>query len=290
MGDCMRLKNVAVIICTKNRPPSLDITLKSIEMQMVKPTSVLVIDGGDNPDTKAVSEKFPFVTYHKTIPKTSGLTVSRNYGVKRVPANTHIVLFLDDDVTLDRMYLKHIIDQFHILSDTVGVGGLITGGYNERKWYIKPILAVIGFILPPLVPVSLFDYKLTRTGQATTPLYLKPVHRAEWLSGCNMAYRANVFNNHEFNEQFTGYGFGEDVLFSHQLYREGKELLITTEAKVEHRTSTPTINRIPERITNRMYIIRRFFGVGVMGRIYCRVFSIQLSVSEWMLSLIKGEQ
>jgi glycosyltransferase involved in cell wall biosynthesis len=286
----MRLKNVAIIICTKNRATDLNITLQSVMKQTVKPTAILVVDDSDEIETTLVANQFPSVTYYHPFPSTGGLTAARNFGVHLIPDDTHIVLFLDDDVTLDTTYLKHIIDQFHVLSDTVGVGGLVTGGYNERKWYVKPILAILGFLLPTLIPASPFDYKVTRTGQATTPLYLKPVHRVEWLSGCNMAYRKEVFYNHEFYEPFKGYGFGEDVLFSHQLYREGKELLITTDAKIEHRVSKTNRDAISDRIVNTMYIIRRFYGYGIMGTIYCRVLAIQLFISGLVLSLVKGEQ
>ena len=64
---------------------------------------------------------------------------------------------------------------------------------------------------------------------------------AEWLSGCSMGFRKEVFDSLEFNEDletFSHYALGEDIEFSHRVFlRYGQPLRLAERGKVIHRPS-----------------------------------------------------
>lgn len=295
----MTLK-VAVIICTKNRSNDLDISLNSIFLQTLLPDAVLIIDDSNNDVTEKITKKYSSISpiniiYLRPKPITSGLPAARNFGITHVPRDTEIIVFLDDDVTLDPHFLKKIIQQFLSSQKVVGVGGVISEGYHNRPWYEKPILAMIGFLLPSLVPVSLFHYRITKSGVALRPLFIKSnetFRNAEWLSGCNMAYRKSVFRNGIFfDESLVRYAFGEDVLFSHTLYKNGEKILITNEARLQHRLSSG--DRLPSKIHltmifgYRKYLIQKFSGTGRKNSLYYMLFILNFFISAFVLSIIR---
>lgn len=295
----MSLK-LAVIICTKNRSADLDITLNSIFFQTLMPDTLLIVDDSNNDATEKITEKYSSylrtnVMYLHSQPMNSGLPAARNFGIKNVPDNTDIIVFLDDDVSLDPPYLEAIQKSFISSPDVVGVGGFIHEGYHNRRWYEKPILAMIGFLLPTLVPVSLSGFRLTKTGVALQPMGMhskKNFRNAEWLSGCNMAYRKSVFcEGNFFDEHFVRYAFGEDILFSHQLYKKGGKIVITKEARLKHRISPedrlPSKSNLTMLFGYRKYSLQKFSGDGLAGRFYFRWFTVHFFLSALVLSLIK---
>jgi GT2 family glycosyltransferase len=290
----------AVIICTKNRANDLDITLNSIFLQTLLPDILLIVDDSNNDATHQLIKKYSFpsktaLMYLHPIPSNSGLPAARNYGIKNVRESTDIIVFLDDDVTLDPHYFESIIEQFLASPQVAGVGGFIIEGYHNRQWYEKPILAVIGFLVPSLVPASLFDFRVTKTGQPLRPLYMqysKNFENAEWLSGCNMAYRISVFKEgNVFDENFVRYAHGEDILFSHQLYKKGEKNFIAKKAQLRHRVSLedriPSLKHLIMIFGYRKYMIQKISGVGAAGSLYYRLFVLNFFVAAFVLSLIR---
>ena len=290
----------AVILCTKNRANDLDITLNSVFLQTLLPDNILIIDDSNNDTTEQMIKKYSKLSkieikYLHPITANTGLPAARNYGLKNVPESTDIIVFLDDDVTLDPHYFESIIEQFLSSPQISGVGGFILEGYHNRKWYEKPILAMIGFLIPSLVPASLFDFRVTKTGQPLRPLYIqynKNFGNAEWISGSNMAYRTSVFKEgYVFDENFVRYAHGEDILFSYQLYKNGKKFFIATDAQLHHRLSLedriPSLKHLIMIFGYRKYAIQKFSGGGAAGSLYYRLFVLNFFVAAFVLSLIR---
>jgi GT2 family glycosyltransferase len=191
--------------------------------------------------------------------------------------------------------MEAIIEQFLASPQVAGVGGFIIEGYHTRQWYEKPVLAMIGFLIPVLVPASLFHFCLTKTSQPLRPLYIRynrNFENAEWLSGCNMAYRNSVFRaGNVFDENFVRYAQGEDILFSHQLYKNGKKIIIAKDARLHHRISSedriPSLKHLIMIFGYRKYLIQKFSGVGVRGSLYFRFFVLNFFIASFVLSLIR---
>ena len=55
-----------------------------------------------------------------------------------------------------------------------------------------------------------------------------------WLSGCNMSYRKELFDEFSFDERFEGNGWGDDRDFSYRVSRRYR-LVATPDARLVHK-------------------------------------------------------
>jgi GT2 family glycosyltransferase len=210
-----------------------------------------------------------------------------------MPDLTGVVLFLDDDVTLEETYLESIRDLFLKNPDLLGASGFIRNVYHCRSLPVKVLLLVAGFILPSLVPVSLYGPRITRTAEALYPLFRKSrvdAVPAQWLSGCNMAYRSTVFTEGcTFDEHLVRYAQGEDMLFSHRLYQDKRKLFLSYNARLAHRISTesriPPFPRLVMMFGYRNYEISRFVHNRLSGSFWYSVFVVQYVLSSVIISI-----
>lgn len=289
---------LSIIICTKNRRNDLAITLQSVFLQSHLPDSILIIDDSVMQDTEDLirecSATVPIrLVYIRSDKPHSGLPAARNTGIRNLPAATGIVLFLDDDVTLEKTYIESMLAVFGTHPEITGCTGHVTNDYSTRPAYEKFLLWIIGTINPVLVPASLVHPSITWTGEAVSPLFPKPERTytwAEWLSGSNMAYRGTVFSDgHFFDEHLTRYALGEDLLFSHLLFREGKILSLVYTARLVHRVSPgdriPPLSRFVMTIGYRRYILKKIFGQTHRVDFAFPLFVVQFISAAFILSL-----
>src|SRR6476659_684732 len=93
---------VGVVIATRNRPEPLRRCLETLLIQTRPTTAVIVVDSSDNHLTEKVATAFSVslrgLVYIRT--EVASAARQRNRGAEEL--NTDVVLFLDDDVTLDR--------------------------------------------------------------------------------------------------------------------------------------------------------------------------------------------
>jgi GT2 family glycosyltransferase len=221
------------------------------------------------------------------------LSAARNAGLRYVPNETEIVLFLDDDVTIDTHYVEELKETFKAHPEISGASGQLKDGYHNSSMIKKIFYAIVGFILPPLVPVSINKYHITRTaGIGTMPLFVdKDPVSVEWLSGCNMAYRNSIFKNDaKFDETLIEYGIGEDALFSHKLWLKGKRFAISRKSLIEHRISNenrmPPFKKLLMIFTYRRYLIQNFTENKILASLYYYWFAITFIASIFILCLI----
>jgi len=294
----MPLSVLSIIICTKNRPNDLKITLESVFQQSFLPDSVVIVDDSTSDDTEilvrdyAVSTPVNLIYSHSPRPH-SGLPAARNTGIKKIPDITEVILFLDDDVTLEKQYLESIESVFSRCPEISGTTGFIPTGYYSRSVYEKFLLWIISGLNPVLVPATLICPSVSRTGEALSPLFLKKDTShipAQWLSGCNMAYRAEIFRNgNSFDEHLTRYALGEDMIFSYGLFREGKKLIMVYPARLIHRISPddriPPVARFVMTLGYRRYAIRKCFGQHLMNPVFFMLFLIQFITAAFILSM-----
>lgn len=288
---------ISIIICTKNRPSDLSITLESIYKQICRPDFIVVVDDSDDNKTRKVIDKYSDIIYFHPSKPNSGLPEARNAGLRYVPNGTEIVLFLDDDVTLDNNYLLELNKKFKENSNFDGASGQIKDGYHNLSFPKKLIHIIIGYIIPPLVPLSIKSYHILRTGGGTTPVFIdKDPTSVEWISGCNMAYRYSLFKNKEkkFDETLIGYAMGEDALFSHKLYLNGKRFVIARKALIKHRCSSenrmPPFKKLVMIFAYRRYLIQNFTKNKTLASLYYYWFAMTFIMSIFILCLIRKQQ
>jgi GT2 family glycosyltransferase len=215
-----------LIICTKDREPVLRRTLTTLFTQSRLPDHVVLVDDGamDGPALCALlqAHKLPCAWVRKQAP---GLAASRNLGIRYAPGE--IVLFLDDDVLLDVHYIAELMRLFEQDPDR-RLGGAT--GTLRQSYQPGVRLFLRTFLLDGVRPGALLPSGagvLVREGEIHTPM------QVEWLSGCNMAYRREVFDRLRFDQGLGAYGWGEDKDFSCRVGRHW-QLMATPHARLTH--------------------------------------------------------
>jgi GT2 family glycosyltransferase len=245
---------LALIICTYQRPGSLESLIKSICGCILKPDIILVIDGSLDDNSRDVILKSDFddlqIKYFKVSPDQRGLTRQRNLGLKHLPDETEIVSFLDDDIRVEPDYFERLLETYEIHPDAIGAGGidLKDNGYLKKEkgavynkfnyyeldgWVIKEPLRnkarkIFG-LMPNLQPGLIPGYS---NGRSAFP----PdghIYEVEHFMGGIASYRRKVFSKIEFSSFFEGYGLYEDFDFCVRSLQLGK-LYVNTNARVWH--------------------------------------------------------
>ncbi len=288
----------AIIVCTKNRKEDLAITLQSVFQQSILPDALIIVDDSTGDETEkfirdlTVPASIP-IQYIHSHPPHAGLPAARNTGIRHVPASADLVLFLDDDVSLDSGYLESILMVFDEDPALTGTCGLITGESITRPVYQKILRLLVGFFNPFLVPATLYRPTVSRTAEAMAPLFIRKDRShvpARWLSGCNMAYRITIFSDGDlFDENLIRYALGEDMIFSHTLFLEGKKLVMVYDARLEHRSSPSNrimpVSRLMMTLGYRRYALGRFCQRRWLRTLYYDLFLIQFMTAMLVLSL-----
>ena len=219
----MLMKNLAIVVATKDRPDELQNLLSSIRSQSCQPSQMIVVDGGDEP-VSGVVEQFSDLNIDHIKVYPPRLTKQKNAGVAGVRPNIELIGFLDDDIVLEENSLAEMMKFWDAASDRLGGASFNLPDFNTSGRWLKSI------------PQRLFlidnrDFgKVLRSGFNTAIWNTSEDRTVEWLGGGYTVWRRKVFNQWEFDEWYPGSGLWEDVHFS---YRVGKEydLAIVAEAK-----------------------------------------------------------
>jgi GT2 family glycosyltransferase len=172
--------SLTVAICTKDRPDNLARCLNSLlPLQSPNAFEIVVIDNAPSDDrTQALVSGVPSVRYVRE-PK-PGLNFARNRALEE--ANTELLAFLDDDVVVDRQWLKGLMTAWAENPDAAACTGLVLPYELETEAQI------------------LFErrggfgrgFEKIRYGQVlpSNPLY--PCGAGIFGAGCNMTFRREV--------------------------------------------------------------------------------------------------
>ncbi len=227
-----------VILCTYNRCRSLAKALASATaLRLPEPGQweVLVVDNNSNDQTCAVVEDFcqryPGRFRYLFEPQ-QGKSHALNAGIRE--ARGAILAFMDDDVTVDPMWLQNLTA--HLQSgEWVGAGGRIL---PQHSFVSPPWLS----IQEPraLAPFALFDLG-PDAGELTEPPF-----------GTNMAFRREAFVQYgvfrpDLGPQPGNVTRSEDSEFAHRLLGAGERLRYEPSAVVYH--------DIPERRVQKQYFL-----------------------------------
>lgn len=245
---------VSLIICTYNRPKSIQGLLDCLANISCKPDEIIIIDGSTNQSTaKLISDrKYALnISYHLVAADVRGLTRQRNYGINHISDQSDVVAFLDDDVIVDDCYFGELKEFYKNHPKALGMGGYVTNevkweqvelnytcsyfefcweGWKRREQGRMVIRKLLG-LYPKCNPGehSSFAHSLSLG-------YIPPsgrVYQVNFLIGCTMSFRKSIFKDITFSEYFDGYGLYEDMDFSLRASRIGK-LYINTKATLCH--------------------------------------------------------
>ena len=228
---------LAVIIATKNRSEAIErYALASLERSAFRDFVCVVWDASDDERTRKAVEDgawtFP-LRYFKA-PR-SGLTSQRNdavdYVLEHIPSARY-VLFIDDDSELSRDALEGVLRTF----GDEGVWGVnvphapVLGGDGSEGQEIRRRARASSS------KSRVMTSYLHNRGTCPEPNDID----VDWLSGCGMAFRREVFGElglrfPEAFQRFGGYALGEDLALSFYLHRKmGRKLKNAVSGTLRH--------------------------------------------------------
>ncbi len=222
---------VTVVVCTRDRTDNLKQCLDSLLLSDYPNTDFLVVDNAPvNQDTaRLVNESYPNVRY--VCEDRPGLNWARNRAIRE--ARGDIIAYTDDDVIVDKQWIRAIVDVFVKCPEVMAVTGLVVpfeletkaqnlfehyGGFDrgfKRKW-----TQLVNDIGGKKIPFG--------TGQFGT--------------GANMAYRRSFFDLIGFFDPALDVGTvtngGGDLEMFFRVLKEGYVLVYEPRAMVRHRHRT----------------------------------------------------
>ncbi|TRZ81152.1 glycosyltransferase family 2 protein [bacterium] len=238
--------DVSVVIPTFNREKDLEDVLNSILMQTKLPKQIIIVDDSDNYDTRnlfdLIHDKFlnkGITTKYIRKNGNRGITASKNISI--LHATGDVVLFSDDDVVLDKEFIKELLDVYETHPDAIGVQGYIVNDYTRTHAHKY---AQLSRIIDNAYKIFLFERfekdgcRILPSGNSTYPMYLPSrILKCQWISG-TASYKKDVFSKFKFDEKLKKESLGEDRDFSYRIYKDHPtSLYMTPYAKFFHKAS-----------------------------------------------------
>ena len=133
---------VAVICLSWNACGDLRKALRCVKQQTMKPQKIIIVDSGSTDGTKdMVKKEVPFVDFHP-LGKNIGYAAGYNVAFSLVPKNIKYVIVLDQDVTIDKNYIRNIITRFEKEPDSTiilmcNLEEPLVKSFGLREGYIK---------------------------------------------------------------------------------------------------------------------------------------------------------
>ena len=223
---------ISIVIPTKDREKSLIECVLSIKNQTFLPYEVLVIDDGEiKKETKIFLKKelekkgIIFRYFKKEKPS---LARSKNLGAKK--SQGEIILFLDDDVVLEKDYLENLVKVWEREENNqklAGVSGLMKNA--SRKSFFEKIFLKLFFLS------SKKSWAILPWGYQVWNHEIKKEEKADWIPGGISSFRKEIFKEFQFKELQPGRTALEDLEFCWQIKKKGYFFIITPQAKLLHK-------------------------------------------------------
>jgi glucosyl-dolichyl phosphate glucuronosyltransferase len=249
--------NFSIVIVTYGRTSELSQLLKSITKQTLidELEKIIVVDN----HPKSIGEKIVDqylndldITYIKN--NVNSLTSGRSKGSKVV--ESEIVLFLDDDVTLNINYFKEMIDFYEAYPDANGMQGMFdVGNYSKLKNSFNAFFWLFNYTKD--------EYKVYPSIQASYSGAVHKITKCEWFSGTNFSYKRQVIKEIDFDLNLLKYCEGEDIDYSYRVYKGFGKLYMNPKCKVIHHASS-TSREMGKEFT----IMQEIYGVYLLNKLF----------------------
>jgi glycosyltransferase involved in cell wall biosynthesis len=264
MGESQKI-STSVIICTLHNLQGLIKCIDSIMEQTRKPDEVIIVHGDiDEEMEESITKRMHLLLqsnritlqYVKTI---RSLVMQRNIGIDH--ARSDVIVFLDDDVVLERDYFHYLLEAYHSKwsKSLGGIQGTIIEGINEYKpWQLKEIVRKL-FLLGGMTGGG----SLLPSVNASYCGNPKEMRRVDIFNGCMMSFRREVLHVNRFDSNFRELWACDDVELSYRISKQ-YELYQTPLARLHHIQSSLTkeghknITRM--FVFNRLYVFRLYFS------------------------------
>lgn len=211
--------NLALIICTRNRPQMLNILLNSIESSETKPSSVIVVSSGNDISEVIEAHRNSLQLLHHHTSKV-GQSNQKVIAIQMLPPQTKWVLFLDDDLELMPTTLTYAFLRIgQVQNENVdGIGTrLIDKSLNFQELQNRQSNSrrQIGKIKP--------------SGRASKYAF-NSITSTEWLNGASI-WRKDCLDQYTLPILNSKYAAYEDVIFSSYVSKKS-QLIYDPEIKI----------------------------------------------------------
>lgn len=139
---------VAVGVCTYNRSHDLKRLLDSLQKLDYPDYEIIVVDNNSTDDTKKVIKSFSKVKY--VFEKYQGIAYARNKLIDSCENNVEFLGMIDDDETVNRDWIKKMLECFALSDKVVAVGG--------------PYIPVFPKVPPEWMPLDFHAYNMDFKG------------------------------------------------------------------------------------------------------------------------------
>lgn len=206
---------ISVVVCTRDRARRLAACLDHLARARGacgRASEIIVVDNGSQDDTRdVVSAHAESLPIRYVLEAQPGLSMARNRGI--AAARGALVAFTDDDCNVDRDWMQAIVDAFAS----------------------RPKLAILGGMV---APASGEDEAVSLRTHAQTKDVLSADAILATMSGCNMAFRRDVFERvGGFDPAFgkgRRIGSAEDLDLMYRALRRGLSIVYLPHVVVRH--------------------------------------------------------
>ena len=217
-----------LIVCTRRRPAEVRACLETVMTQTRVPLCVVVVDSSDDDATARVVDElaaeWPASSSLRHVESEPALAHQRNVGIDAT--GNDIVHFVDDDTLLEPGYCAAIIDVLaqDAAREIGGVGGYIT---NQPVHRFRKADVLLG--------LDSHREGVVLSSGRNVRLHGEPFGNVDvdWLPGCAMSYRREVFETERPDDTLGADRNGEDVDLSYRVRRHWR-LVITPRARIRH--------------------------------------------------------
>jgi len=217
-----RAPAVTVVICTRDRPETLNECLAALSEQTYANYSVLVLDNGPRQPAAAVCSRWGAAYMHDPV---AGLSRARNSGARA--CDGEIVAFTDDDALPEPDWLTALVEEFADPAVMAVAGRIryLTSTPEGRMRGDEPDAVV-------------WASRPRRTFERAVPNWLSLACFGGIGDGNNMAFRRQVFETWTGFDERLGRGRpidgGEEHLAFMSLIERGHKIVYTPAAVVRH--------------------------------------------------------
>lgn len=264
--QCLGIKKItfSIVICTLNNVVGLEKCITSITQQTLKPNEVIIVHGDkDGEMEESITNKIqPILQSNlitlKYIITIRSLVLQRNIGIDNAVGD--VIVFLDDDVILEKDYFFHLLEVYQSKwsEDLGGVQGTIIEAMSGNSW--SPIEVIKKTILYANITGS---GRLLASGNPSFCGNPQKIKKIDIFNGCMMSFRRDLLLKNRFDTNFKEFWMCDDIELSYRISRK-YHLYQTPLARLHHISSTPSYEghrkMVRMLVYNRLYMFRLYFS------------------------------
>jgi GT2 family glycosyltransferase len=208
---------LAIVICTKDRPDQLKNVLQCVFAQTVQPTTVVVVDSSEDARSESLCSELnsadgSSLVYLRSAPS---LPHQRNIAIEYCLENGQscqlsYIWFLDDDIVFEKFFFQRGLEVFLEQRDLALLGS-----------YDKNFTSISSKLVTSIASLQIArGGRILRSGLVVPPIPHKRFQEYEFVPGFSMLISIEALDKVRFDSSIRMYG--EDVEFQLRLAEVGR--------------------------------------------------------------------